>query len=169
MPKISQWIAACAVLTSASAVFAHTQEHTSSLHSSHHLPQATATTQQAWGTAGQAKAVTRTITLRMSDDMRFSPNHIAIKLGETVRIQVENAGHIMHEIVLGTTESLDAHAAAMLQHPNMNHGDAFMAHVPPQKNGELIWTFNRPGNFDFACLIAGHFQAGMRGTITVTP
>jgi plastocyanin len=32
---------------------------------------------------------------------------------------------------------------------------------------ELIWTFNRPGEFDFACLIAGHYEAGMAGKITV--
>jgi plastocyanin len=29
-------------------------------------------------------------------------------------------------------------------------------------------NFNRPGEFDFACLIAGHYQAGMVGKITVT-
>jgi uncharacterized cupredoxin-like copper-binding protein len=39
--------------------------------------------------------------------------------------------------------------------------------VPPGKTGELVWTFNKPGNFDFACLIAGHYQAGMIGKITV--
>lgn len=125
--------------------------------------------QQAWGTAGQAQAVTRTITLRMSDGMRFTPSQFTVKLGETVRIRVDNAGQILHEIVLGTTSSLDAHASAMLQHPGMAHSEAFMAHVAPQHSGELIWTFNRPGTFDFACLIAGHYQAGMRGTFTVTP
>ncbi|MFS8086585.1 MAG: plastocyanin, partial [Acidobacteriota bacterium] len=26
---------------------------------------------------------------------------------------------------------------------------------------------NRPGEFDFACLIAGHFQAGMVGKVRV--
>ena len=37
------------------------------------------------------------------------------------------------------------------------------------QTGDIVWTFNRPGNFDFACLIAGHYQAGMTGTITVLP
>jgi uncharacterized cupredoxin-like copper-binding protein len=42
-----------------------------------------------------------------------------------------------------------------------------MAHVSPGKTGEIVWTFNRPGTFDFACLIAGHYQAGMVGKINV--
>ena len=35
------------------------------------------------------------------------------------------------------------------------------------KTGEIVWTFNRAGDFDFACLIAGHYQGGMVGTIKV--
>jgi uncharacterized cupredoxin-like copper-binding protein len=42
-----------------------------------------------------------------------------------------------------------------------------MAHVAPGKTGEVIWNFNRPGEFDFACLIAGHYSVGMIGRITV--
>jgi uncharacterized cupredoxin-like copper-binding protein len=44
-----------------------------------------------------------------------------------------------------------------------------MVHVDPGKTGEIVWTFNRAGSFELACLIAGHYEAGMRGTITVTP
>jgi uncharacterized cupredoxin-like copper-binding protein len=40
--------------------------------------------------------------------------------------------------------------------------------VPPGKTGEIVWKFNRAGRFDFACLIAGHYQAGMTGTINVS-
>jgi uncharacterized cupredoxin-like copper-binding protein len=42
-----------------------------------------------------------------------------------------------------------------------------MAHVDPGQRGEIVWTFNRPGNFEFACLIPGHFEAGMTGRILV--
>jgi uncharacterized cupredoxin-like copper-binding protein len=44
-----------------------------------------------------------------------------------------------------------------------------MAHVPAGGTGSITWTFNRVGNFDFACLIAGHYQAGMVGKIIVSP
>ena len=167
------------MLASVSSVFAHNTDNqpaadtaAHAAHSAHAAHTAHAlhdNAQQVWGKAGQAAQVSRTITLRMSDDMRFTPSQLTVKLGETVRLRVENAGPVMHEIVLGTADTLDAHARAMMQQPGMAHGDAFMAHVPPQKQGELVWTFNRPGQFDFACLIAGHYQAGMRGSITVTP
>jgi uncharacterized cupredoxin-like copper-binding protein len=42
-----------------------------------------------------------------------------------------------------------------------------MSHVPPAEAGEVVWRFNRAGTFKFACLIAGHFEAGMVGTINV--
>lgn len=172
MRNFKQFIAASAVLVSASTVSAHTpnpQNHEDAGHHSAHSTRANAADQQPWGVAGQAAAVTRTITLRMTDGMRFTPSHFTVQLGETVRLRVANVGQLMHEIVLGTADSLDAHARAMLQHPGMAHGDAFMAHVAPQHNGELIWTFNRTGTYDFACLIAGHYQAGMRGSFTVAP
>jgi hypothetical protein len=31
----------------------------------------------------------------------------------------------------------------------------------------LTYTFSGPGPFGFACHVAGHFEAGMQGTITV--
>jgi hypothetical protein len=38
---------------------------------------------------------------------------------------------------------------------------------PPCRTGEIVWTFNRAGAFKFACLIAGHYTAGMVGDIIV--
>ena len=37
----------------------------------------------------------------------------------------------------------------------------------PGRRGSLVWTFNRPGDFEFACLVAGHFEAGMVGRLNV--
>ena len=123
--------------------------------------------QKEWGIAGDAKAVKRTIMLSMTDTMRFTPDKIDVKQGETVRISLKNDGQLLHEFVIGTQKELDDHAALMLKFPTMEHDEPYMAHVPPGKVGEIIWTFNKPGEFDFACLIAGHYQAGMVGKINV--
>ncbi len=123
--------------------------------------------QKAWGIAGDAKAVKRTIKVGMADNMRFTPNAIEVKQGETVRFVIANNGKIMHEFVIGTKTELDEHAAMMLKFPNMEHDEPYMAHVEPGKSGEIVWMFNRAGDFDFACLIAGHYQAGMVGKIKV--
>ncbi len=101
--------------------------------------------------------------------MRFTPDRIEVRQGETVRLRVRNTGQVMHELVIGTPQELAAHAETMLKHPGMEHDEPYMTHVAPGRTGEIIWTFNRAGEFEFACLIAGHFQAGMKGTITVRP
>lgn len=123
--------------------------------------------QKPWGIAGSPAQVSRTIEIVMSDTMRFAPDNIKIKLGETVKFTVRNGGGTMHEMVIGTKEELEAHAALMQKFPNMEHDEAYMAHVGPKQSGDIIWTFNRAGDFEFACLIPGHFSAGMKGVIQV--
>lgn len=68
--------------------------------------------QKAWGIAGDAAAVTRTIEIRMTDKMRFTPELIQGRQGETIRPTHVNAGKLMHEFVLGTRKELDEHAAS---------------------------------------------------------
>jgi uncharacterized cupredoxin-like copper-binding protein len=123
--------------------------------------------QKEWGIAGDAKAAKRTIHIKMADSMRFSPEKIEVRQGETVKFVLKNDGKLMHELVIGTQKVLDEHAALMMKFPNMEHDEPYMAHVAPGKTGEIVWTFNRAGSFDFACLIAGHYQGGMKGSIIV--
>ncbi|MBL8525753.1 MAG: cupredoxin family protein [Betaproteobacteria bacterium] len=123
--------------------------------------------QKPWGIAGDAKAAKRTLNNAKTDTMRFSPDKLDVKEGETIRIVLKNEGKMLHEMVIGTKKELDDHAALMLKFPTMEHEEPYMAHVPAGKSGEIIWTFNRAGDFDFACLIAGHYQSGMVGKIKV--
>ncbi|QPF76637.1 cupredoxin family protein [Roseateles sp. DAIF2] len=123
--------------------------------------------QKDWGIAAEAKEARRTITVGMNDAMRFVPDRLEVRQGETVRFVIRNDGKVMHEFVLGTKKELDAHAEMMMKHPGMEHDEPYMAHVAPGKTGEITWTFNRAGEFDFACLIAGHYQAGMVGKLKV--
>lgn len=123
--------------------------------------------QKPWGIAGDPARVSRTIEIRMSDDMRFTPDRITVREGETVRLRAVNRGKVMHEIVIGTPQELAAHAELMKKHPDMEHDEPYMAHVSPGRRGDIVWHFNRPGDFEFACLIAGHFEAGMVGRIRV--
>jgi len=110
---------------------------------------------------------TQTVAISMADTMRFSPSELTVKTGDIVKFVVANDGELMHEFVLGTADSLAEHAEMMLKHPNMEHDEAYMAHVEPGKEMEIIWQFTETGTFEFGCLLPGHFQAGMKGTITV--
>ncbi|MES3002709.1 MAG: cupredoxin family protein [Pseudomonadota bacterium] len=124
--------------------------------------------QMPWGIAGEAKAAKRTVAIDMSDEMRFTPPSVEVKQGETVRFVITNKGALMHEMVIGDRKTLDEHAASMMKSPHMQHRQPYAAHVAPRKSETLVWTFNRPGDFDFACLVAGHYQAGMSGKIKVS-
>ncbi len=123
--------------------------------------------QQEWGIAGDEKSVSRTIAIMMTDEMRFVPDRTEVRLGETIRFTYENRGAVMHEMVVGTPKTLAEHAEMMQRFPGMEHDEPWMAHVAPGRRGEMTWHFNRAGDFQFACLIPGHFQAGMIGTIEV--
>ena len=155
-----------AALAAGAALAGPARAHTDSPHASG--SSARRKEQTDWGIAGDARNARRRIEVRMADDMRFTPDHIAVRQGETVRFVVRNAGKLMHEFVIGTRAESGRHAEMMVKFPNMEHDEPYMAHVPPGKSAEVIWNFNRAGEFEFACLIAGHYQGGMVGTIVVT-
>ena len=156
-----QTLAMAALIGTAAAAFAHgNDDHAKK-------PGPIKKEQKAWGIAGDAKAAKRSVEFKMSDTMRFTPDRLDVKRGETLKLVIRNEGRMLHEFVLGTKAELDEHAALMVKFPGMEHDEPYMAHVPPGKTGQIVWTFNRAGDFDFACLIAGHYQAGMVGKIKV--
>ena len=112
-------------------------------------------------------AITKTIEISMIDQMRFTPDLIHVKKGDVIKFVHNNTGQMMHEFVLGTPESLAEHAQMMKKFPGMEHSEPYMTHVAPGKKGEVIWKFSKSGEFAFGCLIPGHYDAGMKGTVTV--
>ncbi len=122
----------------------------------------------AIGAPGKAANVARTITVDMSDAMRFMPASITAKQGETIRFTVKNSGQVKHEFVLGTQKELKEHYELMKKFPEMEHAEPNMVTVAPGKTGEVIWQFTQAGKIDFACLQPGHYDAGMKGAVTVS-
>lgn len=132
-----------------------------------HVHDGTAHAAAPFGHPGAATAADRTIAVTLSDDMRFHPDHVTARKGETVRFVVRNAGKVRHEMVLGTDASLREHAAMMRRSTAMAHDEGDGVVVDPGGSAELVWTFDRAGRFAFACLVPGHFEAGMRGSLVV--
>lgn len=124
--------------------------------------------QTPWGIAGRSGRATRVIRIEMSDAMRFTPDRVEVRLGETVRFELHNVGKTLHEMVLGTLPALEEHAAMMEKYPGMEHDEPHMAHVPPGGRAEIVWKFNRRGDFMFGCLLPGHWSAGMKGQVKVS-
>lgn len=121
----------------------------------------------ALGQPGDPARATRSLRVVMGDNMRFSPAAIRVKRGETVRLEVVNQGRVKHELVLGTREELKEHAAQMQKHPEMEHDDPNAVSVAPGQSAQLVWTFSKTGTFEFACLVPGHYEAGMVGSVNV--
>ena len=120
-----------------------------------------------FGKTGDPKKVMKTITVAMSDEMKFIPSNIEVKVGDTIRILAENQGEVLHELVIGRTEDLLKHAELMVKFPNMEHSEPYMAHADEGQTAEIIWTFSKAGTFEYGCLFPGHYDSGMKGTITV--
>ncbi len=121
----------------------------------------------AIGMPGQPEKVDRTVHVEMDDNMRFSPSRIEARPGETLRIVVRNKGAQRHELVLGAREELKEHAEMMRRNPGMKHDDPGAVSAGPGEQGELVWKLPEGGTVEFACLMPGHFEAGMRGRIVV--
>lgn len=122
----------------------------------------------AFGRAADPKKAKRVVKVEMSDQMRFVPAEIKVKRDEIVRFIPTNKGHVAHEMVLGTMDDLKKHAELMRKFPEMEHDEPHMAHVAPGASGEIDWQFTKAGEFYYACLVPGHFEAGMMGKIIVT-
>lgn len=122
-----------------------------------------------FGRAADPRKAKRTIRVAMTDDMRFQPAVLTVKRGEVVRFVPVNKGQVLHEMVLGTMADLKRHADLMRGHPGMEHQEPHIAHVAPGKSGEIGWQFTQSGEFYYACLIPGHFEAGMLGKVKVAP
>jgi uncharacterized cupredoxin-like copper-binding protein len=125
------------------------------------------TEERPFGVEGDPRKASRTITLTTDDTMRYSQSQIRVTQGETITFVVTNKGKLLHELVLGTEDGLQRHAQMMRANPGMHHDEPYMTHVKPGATERITWTFTKPGTFLYACLVTGHFEAGMKGTIVV--
>jgi uncharacterized cupredoxin-like copper-binding protein len=123
--------------------------------------------ERAYGREGDPRKVVRTIRITTSDAMRYFPDQIRVKRGDTIRFAVRNSGELPHEMVIGTMDELKKHAELMKNGRETAHEGANMAHVAPGGTGRIVWQFTHAGEFYYGCLIPGHFEAGMIGTIVV--
>lgn len=158
MKSTIKFIAAAAMITWAIGTFA--SENASKGHAHGHGI-------DNLGKPGVATQVTRTIAIEMADTMRFTPDQVEVKPGETIRFVIKNTGKLKHEFNLGTDKDLKAHAEVMKKFPEMEHDEPNIANVAPGGTGEVIWQFTKAGSISFACLHPGHFDAGMKGSVLV--
>ena len=122
------------------------------------------------GEPGDPKRPARIVQVSMREDgkkMLYDPARIEIRQGEQIRFVISNDGIYNHEFMLATVAENRKHGALMKKYPDMEHEDPNGVTIAPYVATGLLWKFTRKGEFEFACLIPGHREAGMRGTVSV--
>lgn len=107
------------------------------------------------GTASAPRVVRIVATPRL----RFVPDAVTAKQGETITFEVTTMGPIVHEFMVGPAADVAADKP----------GTPEIADLGMMQAGSVMYTFDGPGPYAFACHAPGHYEAGMTGTITVVP
>ncbi len=117
------------------------------------------------------KPIARTIEVTMKETegakMLFEPSRVEIKRGEQVKFVLKNHGQVDHEFMLDSIENNAKHKIQMEKNPDMEHDDPNGKRLAPKGSNEIVWRFTKAGTFEFACLIPGHYESGMHGTVAV--
>lgn len=124
----------------------------------------------AYGEPGDPAKPARDVVVVMKEAdgrMLFEPSVVNVKAGEQIRFKLRNEGVLDHEFLLGTSAEIEEHADLMKAMPEMAHDDPNAKRLGAKASGDLVWKFTQAGEFDFACLIPGHREAGMTGKIVV--
>lgn len=116
-----------------------------------------------------------------AENVKFEPNTIRVKRGETIRVVLDNHDAFLHDYTTDEAEFI-VHSVTGAEHTEhesvMPEGDHEMGeqvslqplHVAAEGNEhtDLVFQATEPGEFEFYCSVAGHKEVGMVGTIVVT-
>lgn len=122
------------------------------------------------GAPGNPKKPSRVVKITMQETdgkMLFSPDRIEVRKGEQIKFILGNNGELKHEFMLATVAENEKHAVLMQKYPDMEHDDPNGKSLEAKKSVDLVWKFTKAGEFEFACLIPGHREAGMHGKVIV--
>lgn len=112
----------------------------------------------------------RVVEVDALDQLAFDPPGVDVGVGETITFAVTNTGAAEHEFVIGDDATHAEHAAEMEEMGEMTHemGDeAYAVRLAPGDTKRITWHFPRAGQFEFACHLPGHYEGGMRGSVSV--
>jgi uncharacterized cupredoxin-like copper-binding protein len=124
----------------------------------------------AAGEPGNPKKPSRVVEIVMAEGpgtMTYAPATIEVKKGEQIKFVLKNAGLLDHEFLVDSVANNARHKKEMEAKPGMQHKEPNGVTLKPGARGELLWRFTKTGIFEFACLIPGHYEAGMKGTLVV--
>ena len=141
------------------------------------------------GFKGIESEVSRVIKVVMYDNY-YEPSSFQIKVGETIKFEVENAGMLVHEFNIANKMMHMKHQPEMLKMVEneilladsidkkkmkkmakmdkaMGHSHSNSVLLEPKQKGEIIWKFDNAVNIEVACNVPGHYQVGMIAKVDI--
>ncbi|MGC9460507.1 copper-resistant cuproprotein CopI [Vibrio genomosp. F10] len=103
----------------------------------------------------------------LSDDMTITfKGDVKIEPNDVVQFVVMNTGKIEHEFAIGSAEEQEKHREMMkTMTSHHDHDSGSTVTVQAGKAKQLLWHFHGDNKVEFACNIAGHYEAGMKKNI----
>lgn len=107
------------------------------------------------------------IRIEMSE-FTFAPNDITLEAGKPYKLELVTVGTVKHEFTAHDFFPSAAWRKAQSAESEVKAPFFTEIEVFPGKQIDLYLVPVTPGTYELVCEIAGHLEAGMRGTITVT-
>ena len=111
----------------------------------------------ASGFVAGTTAAPRLVRILATPVLRFSPDVVTVKAGETITFEVTTMGPAVHEFMVGPAADMAAN----------KDGTPEITDIGMMQTKSLTYTFTGSGPFAFSCHAPGHYEAGMKGTIVV--
>jgi len=99
-------------------------------------------------------------------DLRFMPNTMEVKAGQTVQVNVTNMDGMEHDMVVDGLRIEMVGKAAGGHHAGAA-ADLLMVHTMAKENGSIMFRTDQRGTYEFYCTLPGHRAAGMVGEMKV--
>ena len=121
-------------------------------------------------TAGRA-ATTANVS---ATEFSFAPQNITARLGQPITIVLKNDGQLEHDWTVMQLEAEDVRTSPEAEGGGHAAGGLNTATMPEVhvaagvgQTASLTFTPKEAGSYEFICTVAGHKEAGMRGTLRV--
>jgi uncharacterized cupredoxin-like copper-binding protein len=124
----------------------------------------------AAGEPGDPKRPFRTVEILMTDEgakMAYAPDRLEVKRGEQIKFVLKNVGVVDHEFLIDTKQNNAKHKLEMEKNPDLEHEEPNGARLKPGASREILWRFTKAGTFEFACLLPGHYESGMKEIVKI--
>jgi uncharacterized cupredoxin-like copper-binding protein len=100
------------------------------------------------------------------DDFSVTPDTTALETNTPYLFEVTNAGAATHEFVIEPRDAVDE--PLEIEAEGGEERESEIEDIAPGETRTLLWTFTEAGDYDMACHLPGHYEAGMKTGFTAT-